>query len=145
MISNKKMQNKTIKAVFELKALTKSGFMPALDECEICARKSFGGDMTVFFDFIGGNLLCGDCIGTSNQTEENGENEEKSQRKLARISEDTLSALRFITTARDEKLFSFSLHEDIMGELSRICEKYLLEQLGMNMDSLKYYKTYENQ
>ena len=146
MLANQKMPQKTIKAVFELRALTKSGFMPNLEECESCFRKNFGGDTTIFFDYIGGNLICGECVGNSDQDEKSGQGGEsgewdgQSQKKLARISGDVLDAMRFVTAARDEKLFSFALHEDIIEELSRICEKYLLEQLGMNIDSLKYYK-----
>ena len=148
IISNRKMPNKIIKAVYELRALTKSGFMPSLDECEICSRRRFDDDIVTFFDVIGGNLICGDCVGNMNQSgaEENNEYFERGgelQRKLVRISSDILTALRFVTTARDEKLFSFILHDDIINEFSNVCEKYLLEQIGMNIDSLKYYKSYE--
>jgi len=148
ILSNKKMPDRTIKAVYELRALTKSGFMPSLDECEICSRRRFDDDIVAFFDVIGGNLICGDCVGKLNQSEagERGEYPEwggQLQKKLVRISPDVLTALRFVTAARDEKLFSFILHDDIISEFSNVCEKYLLEQLGMNIDSLKYYKSYE--
>jgi len=138
IISNKKMPNRLIKAVYELRVLTKSGFMPHLDECEICSLRRFDSGAVIFFDVIGGNLVCGDCIGKLN------ENGEDLQKKLVRISADVLNVLRFITSARDEKLFSFALHDgSIENELSGVCEKYLLEQIGMGIDSLKYYKSYE--
>ena len=146
IISNKKMPNKIIKAVFELRALTKSGFMPSLDECEICSRRRFDDDIIAFFDVIGGSLICGDCVGKLNQTSEENNYIEwggELQKKLVRVSPDILTALRFVTTVRDEKLFSFILHDDITDDFSRVCEKYLLEQIGMNIDSLKYYKSYE--
>ena len=157
IISNKKMPNKITKAVFELRTLTKSGFMPNLEECEICSREVFDSGNIMFFDVIGGNLICEDCVVKSNQTAAAGESGEreysewqdwhdwnnKSQRKLVRVSYDLLRVLRFVTTVRDEKLFSFALHDDVVDEFSRVCEKYLLEQIGMNIDSLKYYKSYE--
>ncbi|MCL2774407.1 MAG: DNA repair protein RecO [Oscillospiraceae bacterium] len=136
IISNKKMPNKIIKAVFELRVLTKSGFMPNLNYCEICSREDFDPSGAIFFDVIGGNLICGDCIDKLKEVESAG-------KKLVRISTDVLNALRFITSVRDEKLFSFVLHDDIVGEFANVCEKYLLEQIGMNIDSLKYYKGYE--
>jgi len=145
IISNKKMPNKIIKAVFELRALTKSGFMPNLDECEVCERKRFDDDIVIFFDVIGGNLICGDCVGKLNQSGEDGEywgSDTNLQKKLVRISSDVLNVMKFITTVRDEKLFSFVLHDDVVNEFSTVCEKYLLEQIGMNIDSLKYYKSY---
>ena len=147
ILSNQKMPNKTIKAVFELRALAKSGFMPNLEECEACSRRRFDIDTVVFFDVIGGNIICGDCVGNSSQSGDGDYSEwgggEQLQKKLVRVSNDILTALRFVITTRDEKLFSFALHDDIISEFSNICEKYLLEQIGMNIDSLKYYKSYE--
>ena len=130
VISNEKMPNRTTKAVFELRSLTKSGFMPNLEECEICHCKNFGGD-AIFFDVVGGNLVCGHCLG------------EPDQKRLTRISGDVLDVLRFVSSVRDERLFSFVLREDLANEFSNVCEKYLLCQLGINIDSLKYYKNYE--
>ena len=141
VMSNKKMPNKIIKAVYEMRILTKAGFMPNLEECEICATENFRDDTVIFFDVIGGNLICGDCIGNTNK--KNDEQGGEAEKKLVRISYDILNALRFVTSVRDEKLFSFALHDDIINEFSRVCEKYLLEQLGMNIESLKYYKSYE--
>ena len=136
IISTKKMPNRTVKAVFELRVLTNSGFMPNLEECEGCFKTSFDLSEAIFFDVIGGNLLCSDCISKSSE-------KQTAERKLVRISPDIWNAMKFITTVRDEKLFSFVLHDDIIKEFASVCEKYLLEQMSMNIDSLKYYKTYE--
>ena len=141
MLSNQKIPAETLKAIFELRVLTKSGFMPNLSECELCLRKRFEDDGVVFFDYIGGNLICDNCLSLSSQNEGAGEDSAQSQKKLARISQSALEAMRFVTGAKDEKLFSFSLSEDLAREFSKICEKYLLEQLVMNTDSLKYYKS----
>jgi len=146
VLANKKMPNRVIKAVFELRTLAKSGFMPNLDTCEICSKNKFDIDTVMFFDVIGGNLICGDCISKLNQDADIDEFSERGgelQKKLVRISSDVLTALRFVITVRDEKLFSFALHDDLINEFSTVCEKYLLEQIGMNIDSLKYYKSYE--
>lgn len=136
IVANKKLPRKIIKAVFELRALTKSGFMPNLEECEICSRRYDKENHfdVVFFDVIGGNLVCVDCVSKIDKS---------SPAKLLRISCDILHAMKFITNARDEKLFSFVLHDDIESEFANICEKYLLTQINMNIDSLKQYKNYE--
>ena len=131
VLSNKKSPRKVIKAVFELRALTNSGFMPNLEECEICGRTDFD---TVFFDVLGGNLVSADCV--SKLT---------SPSKLLRVSNDVLNAMKFVTSTKDEKLFAFVLHEDIEREFANICEKYMLAQIAMNIDSLKQYKNYERQ
>lgn len=151
IISKKKMPNKIIKAVFELRVMTKSGFMPNLDYCETCSKESFEPVEAIFFDIIGGNLLCGECIGKLNQASGTFEDDislyagsdKAVEKKLVRVSGDALRAMRFITTVRDEKLFSFVLHDDIINEFANVCEKYLLAQINMQIDSLKYYKNYE--
>jgi len=129
VLSNKKSPRKVIKAVFELRVLTQSGFMPNLEECEVCAKNEYD---TVFFDVLGGSLICADCV-----------NKLKSASKLIRVSHDILNAMKFVTGARDEKLFAFVLHDDIESEFANICEKYLLAQINMNIDSLRQYKNYE--
>jgi len=129
VLSNKKSPRKIIKAVFELRVLSQSGFMPNLEECEICARNHFD---TVFFDVLGGNLICSECV-----------DKLKSPSKLIRVSHDILNAMKFVISARDEKLFAFVLHQDIEGEFANVCEKYLLAQINMNIDSLRQYKNYE--
>ena len=131
VLSGKKLPRRVIKAVFELRVLSKSGFMPNLEACEICALDDSGA---VFFDVIGGSLICAECVSKI-----------KGHATLLRVSHDILSALRFVAGARDEKLFAFALHEDIEGEFANICEKYLLAQMAMNIDSLRQYKSYEKQ
>ena len=140
MLSHKKLPRKILKAVFELRVLTKSGFMPNLGGCELCALDNFDRVETVFFDITGGSLICADCVVKL-----------KEYAQLFRVSRDVLGLMRFVTGARDEKLFAFVLHDDNDGgnnaesEFANICEKYLLAQIGMNIDSLKQYKIYEKQ
>ena len=129
VLSNKKLPRRIIKAVFELRVLTQAGFMPNLEGCELC---SLSGFEEAFFDVLGGNLICMECV-----------DKLKSYSKLLRVSRDVLNAMKFVTRARGEKLFAFVLHEDIEGEFANICEKYLLAQIDINIDSLRQYKNYE--
>ncbi|MCL2099950.1 MAG: DNA repair protein RecO [Oscillospiraceae bacterium] len=129
-LSKNKLPRKVIKAVFELRVLTLSGFMPNLESCECCSLDNFE---EVFFDVFGGNLICMDCV-----------DKLKSYSKLIRVSRDILNALKFVTSAPDEKLFAFVLHDkNTESEFGNICEKYLLAQIDINIDSLRQYKNYE--
>lgn len=131
VLSNKKFPCKIIKAVFELRSLTKSGFMPNLESCEVCPQSNF--DDIVFFDVIGGSLICADCVSKL-----------KDYAQLLRVSRDVLNMMKFVTSTRDEKLFSFVLHDDdTESEFANVCEKYLLAQIGVNLDSLRQYKNYD--
>jgi len=136
LLSVKKFPRRVIKAVFELRVLAKSGFMPSLTVCEVCSRGTFddANAEVIFFDVLGGSLVCADCMGKL-----------KEYAQLRRVPRDVLNMMRFVVAASDEKLFSFALDETIEDELANICEKYLLAQIGMNMysDALKHYKNYE--
>ena len=135
VLANKKLNRRVIKAVFELRVLSKSGFLPNLEECEICGKKCDGNNLEImFFDVIGGNLVCADCVDKINKN---------NPAKLIRISRDVLIAMKFVSSVRDEKLFAFALHEDIEKEFANVCEKYLLAQINLNIDSLRQYKNYE--
>ena len=136
LLSVKKFPRRVIKAVFELRVLVKSGFMPNLESCENCSRDNFDDVElgVVFFDVIGGSLVCANCMGKL-----------KDYAQLLRVSRDVLNMMRFVAAVSDEKLFAFALDEEIEDELANICEKYLLAQIGMNMysEALKHYKNYE--
>ena len=130
VISREKMPNQIIKGVFEMRILSKSGFMPNLEGCEICQSDNL--EKMFFFDIIGGNLICEDCLNKANNANQ----------QLIKISSDVLCAVKYITYVDDEKLFSFTLHQDIANEFSNICEAYFLSQIETTFSSLKFYKEY---
>lgn len=128
VISKDKMPNSVIKGVFEMRILSKSGFMPNFEDCELCQSDDLS--RIFFFDINGGNLICEDCL----------DKKSNSNRQLVKISKDVLQAIKFIAHCEDERLYSFILHEDMINEFSNICERYLLSHVATNISSLQFYK-----
>lgn len=113
-----------VKAVFELRALADSGFMPDLLACEDCGAYDGEGFL---FDTRLGTLLCAGCA---------------AQKGLhGNLTAGALSALRHIVLSPGEKIFSFTVGGDSLDALYRIAEQYLLFHLERPPRSLAFLKT----
>ena len=117
-----------MKGAFELRLMKASGFMPNLVACDECGVYE---SEEMYFDLIGGTLLCPSCFKDSQSTD------------AFPVSQSVLAALRFIIYSMDSKIFSFRLHDDQIRSFSAVCEKYMLAQIGHGFQTLDYYKAIE--
>ena len=113
-----------LKAIYELRAMTLSGYMPQLLACAVCGKYD-GGDF--YLDPAEGTLLCAECAQKNNRT--------------PNLDAGALYALRHICLAEDAKLFSFTLSVPSLKRLASVSEKYLLAHLGQGPKSLEFLKT----
>ena len=125
-IENEKRPRSQLKALFELRMLTLSGFMPNLVACRECA--AFEAEDMRFFP-ASGDLLCGGCLGKASALESG-----------MRLSPGVLAAMRHIIYAGNDKLFAFSLSEQGLNQLSRIAEAYLQYQVERTFTALEFYR-----
>ncbi len=121
LLSTKDKNLKLIKSVFELKALSYSGYMPDLEGCHHCDKNE-----NLFFSYKDGYLLCGQCNHTL-------------PKECVLLTKGILTAIRYILTAEDGKVFSFTLDEKSLNIMSEIVEKYLLLQLDHRFSTLDFY------
>lgn len=118
VLAYKDLDMELVKPVFELKLAQFSGYAPYVDGCMVCNDTS-----VTRFDFSGGTV-CDLCRGGD----------------TVEIFPGTLSAMRYILSSDEKKLFSFEVTDIIKSQLSYICEKYLAEKTEKNYKSLEYYK-----
>ncbi|MBQ2158028.1 MAG: DNA repair protein RecO C-terminal domain-containing protein, partial [Oscillospiraceae bacterium] len=57
------------------------------------------------------------------------------------LSPSVLRAMQYIVGAEAKRLYSFTVSEKTLSELSRVAEAYLLTQLGTEFRSLDFYKS----
>lgn len=117
-----------IKSVFELRAMSISGFAPNLVACSVCAV--FESER-MCFSASEGILFCGDCF-------------DKLERKPADavlLSASVLYAMRFIIFSDDKKIFSFKMSDAELSALSEICESYVISKMERSFNTLEFYKT----
>lgn len=113
-----------IKAVFEFRCACIAGFMPDLNGCSRC-----GGDLPDRFDVSTGLMECAGCRGP------------ESDGIRMPISPGVLTALRYIATCDPKKLFSFTVGDESLLNLSRVTELYLTTQLERGFSALDFYKS----
>ena len=125
IISTGSKPKELIKAAFELRLCSVTGFAPLLDLCSVCGEEKEG----YTFDINGGVLICDDCWLDAENTVISG----------ARLTPAVLSAMRYIITAPPKRLFSFYIDESLYPELSDISERYFLSKIERSFDTLKFY------
>lgn len=117
-----KKPQRLVKAAFELRLLSISGYHPILGGCGIC-----GEDGASIFSLTDGVLLCRNCCGNRS-----GE--------LMELSPGVLAAMGHILTCPRQKLFSFTLPKKGMTQLAETAERFLLTQLDQRFSALEFYK-----
>ncbi len=123
-INNSKMDEALLKAVFELRILSLSGYTPDLVACNDCGE--FDKDI-FYFNYNEGIISCEQCIYDKNAT--------------AILDRTLLSAMRHIIYCDFEKLFSFKIPQEYAIRLSKITEKYLLSQTEQRFSTLDFYNS----
>lgn len=113
-----------LKALFELRLLTLTGFMPNLVGCRCCSE--YENPEMLFFP-AEGDLCCAQCAG------------ETSSAGGVKLSPGVLAAMRHIIYSDPEKLFSFTLGEDSLNALYQVSEQYLLIQVEKSFSALELY------
>ncbi len=116
---------KLIKAAFEMRILCTAGFMPDLLMCRSCG--AYEADTVIFYP-AQGSLLCEHCA-----------KEKDPYTSGVSLSVGALTALRHCALADLHKLYSFSLSETALTQLSIACERYLVSRLERSFKTLDFY------
>ncbi|MDP4152323.1 MAG: DNA repair protein RecO [Bacillota bacterium] len=111
-----------IKSVYELRLMMLSGFMPELHDCVLC-----GGEIEkpLYFDSAAGGVVCESC------REKDGD--------AVSVSPSVYKALCRIMG--EEGIFSFSLSDHALSELSVMAEAFVLMHTDFAFKTLDFYKT----
>ncbi len=125
-LSEGKRKTGLLKAIFELRFMAETGFMPDIVACKNCAV--YESD-AMYFLIDEGIMYCGNCYTASADI------------AAIRISRAVLCALRHIMLSDFEKLFLFDLKNESLEILCGLAESYLTAQLDRNFKTLDFYKS----
>lgn len=126
LLQNNKRTPNFLKAVYELRLLSLSGFAPNLEYCCICNEEK----ENVFFLPLEGRTICEKCL------VDNPYNNFKTPLPLA-----IKKAMEYIIFSNDRQIFSFKLTSDSEKLLAAISEAFTLYHIGGNFKSLEFYKS----
>ena len=124
-----------IKAVFELRCACVSGLCPDITACKYCGCEEHD---IYYLDVMNGSVCCGDCFGGDEDVSDRETS--GTTAVIIPLSKTIKDGMRYIIKANPKRIFSFTLPESDEAELCRVCEKYLLNQLGRGFKTLDFYK-----
>ena len=122
---------KLIKSVFELRVLCAIGLTPDLSACEGCGNIA----SEYYLDPVGGTVKCRECLFESNSVDL------YNSHAYIFVPSYVLCAMNYIIGANKKRIFAFSSEGTLLDDLTSVCEKYTLSQLGRGFDSLNFYKS----
>lgn len=115
-------ENRLVRAIFELKALTINGEGPSVFSCIHCKKK----EKLHFFSVARGGMFCDDC------------------RKHAvgrEISEACAYTLKYVVSSSIGKLYSFSLKPEVLQEFCSLAQEYTQYYIHHAFKSLDILET----
>lgn len=103
---SKRIPNRLVRYIFELKSFCINGEAPQVFQCVVCGSGSAPGQFSV----RRGGRICPDCAGDV--------------RGGMRLSDSTWYTLQFIESTPVEKLYTFTVSEQVLKELGAVLERY---------------------
>lgn len=119
-LEKKTLSNRLVRCIYELKAMVINGEYPNVFSCMDCKRE----DRLAFFDVEKGGMLCEACGRTG----------------AIPVDASTLYALQYIVTSSIEKLYTFTVSEEVLTTLERVMEAYMKRYIDRRFKSLEVLK-----
>lgn len=114
-----------IKAAFEMRLMSLSGYHPFLERCAVCGAEEPAEPV---LDLLDGRLFCRKCCGRGSTVSLDGA---------------ALDAMRYVLSAPPKQIFSFDLTGDSLVTLGFAAENYVLAQTERSFGTLDYYKQFK--
>ena len=125
-----------VKSAFELRLCCVLGFMPDFTSCPVCGCETVINKLNTFsFDMSA--VICDDC-------KEKMKRQQGALPFCTTVSCDVLEAMLHICLADSKRFLSFKIDKSYAGELSFICENYLINKTERTYETLKIYKSIVN-
>lgn len=119
----KSISNMLVRYIYELKLLTLNGEAPQVFECIKCKKE----DDLCFFNSEFRGILCQSCRKTI-----------QSSVKFIPINNSTVYTMQYIITSPIEKLYTFTVNEEVRKELKECMDNYCKLYIDKKMKSLEF-------
>lgn len=125
-LSNPKLPNRLVRYIYELRLIAINGENPDVFSCHSCGK----GEALMLYSPSEHGMFCIGCGGIA-----------KDEIKLC---QSTIYTLQYIITSPIEKLFTFTVSEDVLLELERIMKRICTDVFDKNMKSLEMLRGLES-
>ena len=118
-VCSSRIDRRLVRYIFELKALTINGEAPEVFRCANCGVE----ERSVVFSSQNHGLVCEECKGIAPDG--------------LLVGQSTLYTLQYIVTSTVEKLYTFTVSNDVLNELEAILRQYMATHVDKNFKSLE--------
>ena len=118
-LTKKNISNELIRCIYELKAVYINGEGPQVFQCVKCGN----GEAPFIFSVRQGGIICKNCI--------------KEVNDVVEIDTSTLYAMQYIAGSSIEKLYTFTVSENVLKKLKKIVSGYLSFYVDKTFKSLE--------
>ena len=118
-LSKKSLDRELVRYIYELKIFTYAGEYPEVFSCTQCGNE----DNLNLFSMFQAGMVCEDC-------------KAKAKDGL-RLHPSTVYALQFIVSTEVEKLYTFTVSEEVLAELRMVMDRWRERYLDKTMKSLE--------
>jgi len=116
--------NELIRYIFEWRMLRQSGEMPEVFGCVGCHKTLAEGVKPEYFSVSNHGLLCAECV--------------KKCIDGIQLLPGTVYALQFILSTPLEKLYTFKVTEEVLGQIKEVTDRYLAVNRNHKFNSLEF-------
>lgn len=120
----KNIPNQLIRHIFELKIITINGESPQVFQCVVCGDK----ERSVVFSSRKGGLICEACQGDVLDA--------------IQLDTSTLYTLQYIISSPIEKLYTFTVKNEVLEALEKIMNQYMAVYVDKKFNSLEIINTF---
>lgn len=119
-LNQQSLDNRLVRTVFELKLFVFQGIAPEMFQCVSCGKK----EHMVMFHSDAGGVKCMDCKDTNGYS--------------IRISNSTIYTMQYIITSTIEKLYTFTVKDQVLFELIQCMDSYRKCHVDRKMKTLEF-------
>jgi len=144
-LSKPSLHKKLVRRIFELRFMAVNGEMPQVENCVLCNGKEMLNEPKGWFSPSEGGICCENCRRTRLQ-ERNGLEGAVLKKGVSGgkyqpendgvwIGTSTIYTMQYILATPLEKLFTFTVSEEVLAELCDAMDQYLNKHVGHKMKS----------
>lgn len=123
-LSKPALHKKLVRRIFELRFMAVNGEMPQVESCVLCGRKEMLKAPKGWFSPSEGGICCEECRRKRMQ-ENDG----------VWIGTSTIYTMQYILATPLERLFTFTVSEEVLNELCEAMDRFLQKHVGHKMKS----------
>lgn len=125
---NPRIDDRLVRCVFELRAMTEQGLMPGVTQCAGCGKElELSGAHELYFSQEGHGVFCADCRGSALDARP--------------VSCAAVYAMQYICLAPMGKLYTFGVSPEVLKELESHIQTYTAKNTDRKFKSLQILET----